>query len=95
VLADIEAQDVARTPTGQEELDRVLGGGIVEGGVGAAITQHIDAHVGSTPGARMPRVHTMGVPTTFISQAKPDAILASLGLDAAGVATAIRAAATR
>ena len=24
-LADIEAQDVARTPTGQEELDRVLG----------------------------------------------------------------------
>ena len=33
VLADIEAQDVARTPTGQEELDRVLGGGIVEGGV--------------------------------------------------------------
>jgi DNA repair protein RadA/Sms len=33
VLADIEAQDVARTPTGQEELDRVLGGGMVEGGV--------------------------------------------------------------
>jgi DNA repair protein RadA/Sms len=33
VLADIEASEVARTPTGQEELDRVLGGGIVEGGV--------------------------------------------------------------
>ena len=32
-LADIEAQDVSRTPTGQEELDRVLGGGMVEGGV--------------------------------------------------------------
>jgi DNA repair protein RadA/Sms len=32
-LADIEAADVARTPTGLEELDRVLGGGIVEGGV--------------------------------------------------------------
>ena len=32
-LADIEAQDVARTPTGQEELDRVLGGGLVAGGV--------------------------------------------------------------
>jgi DNA repair protein RadA/Sms len=32
-LADIEAADVARTPTGQDELDRVLGGGIVEGGV--------------------------------------------------------------
>src|SRR6218665_2567567 len=33
VLADIEASEVARTPTGQEELDRVLGGGIVAGGV--------------------------------------------------------------
>ncbi len=32
-LSDIDAADVARTPTGQPELDRVLGGGIVEGGV--------------------------------------------------------------
>ena len=32
-LADIEATDVARTPSGLEELDRVLGGGVVEGGV--------------------------------------------------------------
>jgi DNA repair protein RadA/Sms len=32
-LAEIEAAEVARTPTGQEELDRVLGGGIVEGAV--------------------------------------------------------------
>ncbi len=32
-LSEIEAGDVARTPTGLEELDRVLGGGIVEGGV--------------------------------------------------------------
>lgn len=33
VLSAIEAADVARTPTGLAELDRVLGGGIVEGGV--------------------------------------------------------------
>ncbi len=33
VLADIEATEVSRTPTGIDELDRVLGGGIVEGGV--------------------------------------------------------------
>ena len=33
VLADIEAVDMARTPTGHDELDRVLGGGIVDGGV--------------------------------------------------------------
>ena len=32
-LCDIDASDMARTPTGQDELDRVLGGGIVEGGV--------------------------------------------------------------
>jgi len=32
-LADIQATDMAYTPTGHDELDRVLGGGIVEGGV--------------------------------------------------------------
>ncbi|MBA3774367.1 MAG: DNA repair protein RadA [Ramlibacter sp.] len=32
-LADIEASETPRTPTGIGELDRVLGGGIVEGGV--------------------------------------------------------------
>ncbi len=32
-LSEIEAAEVERTPTGQEELDRVLGGGIVAGGV--------------------------------------------------------------
>ena len=32
-LSAIEAQDVARTPSGLSELDRVLGGGVVEGGV--------------------------------------------------------------
>ncbi|HEX7638323.1 MAG TPA: DNA repair protein RadA [Burkholderiaceae bacterium] len=32
-LSEIDAGDVARTPTGLEELDRVLGGGIVAGGV--------------------------------------------------------------
>ena len=32
-LGDIEATDVDRSPTGIEELDRALGGGVVEGGV--------------------------------------------------------------
>ena len=32
-LSEIDVADVARTPTGLEELDRVLGGGIVEGAV--------------------------------------------------------------
>jgi DNA repair protein RadA/Sms len=33
VLSEIEATEVARMATGQAELDRVLGGGMVEGGV--------------------------------------------------------------
>ncbi len=33
VLGEIEAKDTDRTPTSQDELDRVLGGGLVEGGV--------------------------------------------------------------
>jgi len=32
-LSEIETNEVERTPTGQDELDRVLGGGIVAGGV--------------------------------------------------------------
>ena len=32
-LGDIEATDIDRTATGLEELDRALGGGVVEGGV--------------------------------------------------------------
>ena len=32
-LSEIEAADISRTPTGHEELDRVLGGGVVPGGV--------------------------------------------------------------
>ncbi|NCP53793.1 MAG: AAA family ATPase, partial [Rhodoferax sp.] len=33
VLGNIDAVDFERTPTGHDELDRVLGGGMVEGGV--------------------------------------------------------------
>src|SRR5512135_2531670 len=32
-LADVEASEISRTPTGIAEFDRVLGGGLVEGGV--------------------------------------------------------------
>src|SRR5664279_431873 len=32
-LAEVEASEVSRTPTGIAEFDRVLGGGLVEGGV--------------------------------------------------------------
>jgi deoxyxylulose-5-phosphate synthase len=38
------------------------------------------------------RVITHGIPTQFIAQAKPDAILARLGLDPAGIAQSVRLA---
>jgi DNA repair protein RadA/Sms len=57
-LSQIEAADFERTPTGQEELDRVLGGGVVAGGVvliggdpgigkSTLLLQALDAAVGS------------------------------------------------
>ena len=56
--------------------------GIRDGGIGSMIA----TQVGNT------RVVTHGIPTQFIAQAKPDAILARLGLDAAGIAQSVRAA---
>jgi 1-deoxy-D-xylulose-5-phosphate synthase len=36
-------------------------------------------------------VVTLGVPVRFLQHGKPDAILAELGLDAAGIAASVRA----
>ena len=84
--------DMIRAAAGADAVI-TLEDGIVEGGVGAAISQAIEAALPA--GAPVPRVTNLGVPTRFISHAKPDAILASLGLDAAGIAGAIRTAAQR
>jgi 1-deoxy-D-xylulose-5-phosphate synthase len=56
--------------------------GIREGGIGSMIATQL----GNT------RVITHGIPTQFIAQAKPDAILARLGLDPAGIAQSVRLA---
>jgi len=58
--------------------------GLRDGGIGMAIADRITS-LNSNVNVR---VH--GVPTKFIPQAKPDAILAQFGLDANGIATAIR-----
>ena len=64
--------------------------GIREGGIGSAIVIAItDATSNAGHG---PRVSIFGVPTQFIAHAKPDAILRQLGLDADGIASAIRLA---
>jgi 1-deoxy-D-xylulose-5-phosphate synthase len=56
--------------------------GIRDGGIGSMIATRL----GNT------RVITHGIPTQFIAQAKPDAILARLGLDPAGIAHSVRLA---
>lgn len=83
-LADIEASDVARTPTGIGELDRVLGGGIVEGGV---------VLIGGDPGIgkstlllqALDALQRTGVPTLYITGEESGAQVAlrsrRLGLD--------------
>ncbi|MGE0880207.1 MAG: 1-deoxy-D-xylulose-5-phosphate synthase [Acidimicrobiia bacterium] len=58
--------------------------GIREGGAGSAIRDAL--------GNRCNNVTVLGVPVEFLAHGKPDRILASLGLDADGVAAAVRAA---
>jgi len=53
--------------------------GLREGGVGMAIADEINVADHTT------RVSVLGVPTKFISHAKPDHIFAQLGLDAQGI----------
>ncbi|MDH5856132.1 DNA repair protein RadA [Lampropedia aestuarii] len=65
-LSQIQANDVARSATGLGELDRVLGGGIVEGSV---------VLIGGDPGIgkstlllqALDRLQRMGLPTLYIS----------------------------
>jgi 1-deoxy-D-xylulose-5-phosphate synthase len=54
--------------------------GVREGGIGMSIADRIHQLV--APG---PQVEVCGVPVKFIPQAKPDQILAQLGLDADGI----------
>jgi len=59
--------------------------GIRDGGIGMTIADQVHALNASVP------VEVLGIPTKFIPQAKADRILATLGLDAAGIAATIRA----
>jgi 1-deoxy-D-xylulose-5-phosphate synthase len=61
--------------------------GIRDGGVGALIADAVARHDAT---ATPPRVRVLGTPTAYIPQAKADAILADLGLDAAGLAREAR-----
>ena len=60
--------------------------GFVHGGAGQFIRSVVEQDA-----RRAVRVVTLGVPTAYLPHGKPDAILARLGLDAAGVAATTRA----
>ena len=87
-LAAIEATEVARTASGIEELDRVLGGGMVEGGV---------VLIGGDPGIgkstlllqAMDALQRIGLPTLYVTGEESGAQVAlrsrRLGLDASQV----------
>jgi len=65
--------------------------GIREGGIGMTI----EDLVSHSPTTQTTVVEVLGVPKQFIPQAKPDAILSRLGLDAEGIATTVRSALSR
>jgi 1-deoxy-D-xylulose-5-phosphate synthase len=58
--------------------------GYRNGGIGSAIAARLSRR------PDVPRLAVLGVPVQFIPHGKPDAILASFGLDAAGITTAAR-----
>jgi 1-deoxy-D-xylulose-5-phosphate synthase len=60
--------------------------GIRDGGIGFLLADAITAVAPS----RTPIIRVLGLPTRFIPHAKPDVILAKLGLDAAGVERSAR-----
>ena len=62
--------------------------GIREGGIGMTIEDLVQHHR-ANPGPA-PRVTVLGVPTKFLPHAKPDRIIAQLGLDADGIAATVR-----
>jgi 1-deoxy-D-xylulose-5-phosphate synthase len=55
--------------------------GIRDGGIGFLLADAITSVAPVTP----PVIKVLGLPTRFIPHAKPDVILATLGLDAAGI----------
>lgn len=87
-LSAIDAQDVARTPSSIEELDRVLGGGVVEGGV---------VLIGGDPGIgkstlllqAMDALQRAGLPTLYVTGEESGAQVAlrsrRLGIDGSQV----------
>ena len=63
--------------------------GVRHGGAGAFLVDAMSALVESK-GAPGPKTRVLGIPREYLAQGKPDAILAALGLDGAGIAETVR-----
>ena len=61
--------------------------GLRDGGVGMLLADRVAEQA---LGASAPTVRVLGVPPRYLPHGKPDAILAELGLDGAGVAAEVR-----
>ncbi len=61
--------------------------GLAEGGIGSTIDLALNRLAGDRPA---PEVRVLGVPTRYIDHAKPDTILADLGLTGPGVVDMVR-----
>ena len=68
--------------------------GLAHGGAGSYLVAEAE-RAAEAAGVAGPRRVVIGVPTTYIQHAKPDAILSRLGLDGAGIAEATRRALAR
>ena len=68
--------------------------GMLHGGAGQFLREAIERDA-AVRGAIPPRVVTLGVPSTYVAHGTADVILASLGLDAEGIATTVAATVAR
>jgi 1-deoxy-D-xylulose-5-phosphate synthase len=67
--------------------------GVRHGGAGSFVLDAMAAQVEST-GLVAPTTRVLGIPRQYLAQGKADDILASLGLDGAGIAESVRRALT-
>lgn len=72
----------------QHRLVITLEDGIRDGGIGMMLADAVTKE-SSAIGTATPHIEILGIPTRFIPHAKPDQILAHLGLDAQGIADTV------
>ena len=72
----------------QHRLVITLEDGIRDGGIGMMLADAVTQE-SLAIGTVTPHIEILGIPTRFIPHAKPDQILAQLGLDAQGIADTV------